>query len=85
MCFHQHFNTGASGARYLPLRFGGIKHSMGAGFGDISKVDKDVKSGGNQIEYYDQPTYIREMFEADCVKAGTTTNMDPKVYEKPAT
>ena len=44
--FHQHFNLGPTGARYLPLRFGGIKHSMGENYGDISKVDKDVKSGG---------------------------------------
>ena len=82
--FHQHFNLGPTGARYLPLRFGGIKHSMGENYGDISKVDKDVKSGGNQIEYYDQPAYIREMFEADMGNTGATSRMDAGVYVKPA-
>ena len=84
MMFHQHFNLGPTGARYLPLRFGGIKHSMGEGYGDISKVDKDVKSGGNQIEYYDQPAYIREMFESDMTRLGAESRMDPNVYVKPA-
>ena len=84
MMFHQHFNLGPTGARYLPLRFGGIKHSMGEGYGDISKVDKDVKSGGNQIEYYDQPAYIREMFESDMTRLGAESRMDPGVYVKPA-
>ena len=48
MMWHQHFNTGATGARYLPPRLGGIKYSLGESFGDITKVDKDVKAGGNQ-------------------------------------
>ncbi len=82
MCFHQHFNTGATPARYLPLRFGGIKYSMGEGFGDISKVDKDVKAGGNQIEYWDEDPAIRKMFEEDLAKSGTHSRMDPAVYKK---
>jgi len=82
MCFHQHFNTGATPARYLPLRFGGIKFSMGEAFGDISKVDKDVKSGGNQIEYFDEDPSIRKMFEEELAKSGTQSHMDPKVYKK---
>ena len=54
MMFHQHFNTGATPARYLPPRLGGIKYSLGEQFGDVTKVDKDVKAGGNQIEYSDE-------------------------------
>lgn len=82
MMFHQHFNTGASPARYLPPRLGSIKYSLGEGFGDISKVDKDVKAGGNQIEYYDENPSIRKMFEEELAKSGTQTRMDPELYKK---
>ncbi len=82
MMFHQHFNTGATPARYLPLRFGGIKYSMGAGFGDVTKVDKDVKAGGNQIEYHDEAPWIRKMFEEELAKSGTQSRMNPDFYKK---
>lgn len=82
MWFHQHFNTGATPARYLPLRFGGIKYSMGEGFGDVTKVDKDVKSGGNQIEYWDEDPSIRKMFEEELAKSGTQSRMNPDLYKK---
>jgi len=82
MWFHQHFNTGSEPARYLPLRFGGIKYSMGKGFGDISKVDKDVKAGGDQIEYSDEDPSIRKMFEDELAKSGTKSRMDPEFYKK---
>ncbi len=83
MWFHQHFNTSSTPARYLPLRFGAIKHSMGPGmFGDISKVDKDVKAGGDQIEYCDQDPSIRRMFEEELAKSGIKSQMDPEVYKK---
>jgi oxalate decarboxylase/phosphoglucose isomerase-like protein (cupin superfamily) len=84
MMFHQHFNIGATGARYLPPRLGGIKYSLGEGFGDITKVDKDVKQGGNQIEYYDEAPWIRKMFEEELAKSGTTTEMNPDFYKRPA-
>jgi len=82
MMFHQHFNTGATPARYLPPRLGGIKYSLGEQFGDITKVDKDVKSGGNQIEYHDEDPNIRKMFEEELAKSGTTTRMNPDFYKK---
>jgi hypothetical protein len=84
MMWHQHFNSGATGARYLPPRLGGIKYSLGEGFGDITKVDKDVKQGGNQIEYYDEAPWIRKMFEEELAKSGTTTKMNPDFYKRPA-
>ena len=82
MWFHQHFNTGATPARYLPLRFGSIKYSLGKGFGDVSTVDKDVKAGGDQFEYYDQDPSIRKMFEEDLAKSGAQSRMDPELYKK---
>jgi gentisate 1,2-dioxygenase len=84
MMWHQHFNTGASPARYLPPRLGGIKYSLGEGFGDVTKVDKDVKAGGNQIEYYDEDPNIRKMFEEELGKSGTYSRMNPDFYKRPA-
>jgi hypothetical protein len=55
---------------------------MGEAFGDISKVDKDVKSGGNQIEYHDEDPSIRRMFEDELAKSGTQSRMDPQIYKK---
>jgi quercetin dioxygenase-like cupin family protein len=82
MMWHQHFNTGATPARYLPPRLGGIKYSLGEQFGDVSKVDKDVKAGGNQIEYYDEDPSIRKMFEEELAKSGTQSRMSPELYKK---
>lgn len=83
MMWHQHFNTGATGARYLPPRLGGIKYSLGESFGDITKVDKDVKAGGNQIEYFDEDPNIRKMFEEELAKSGTYSRMNPDFYKRP--
>jgi hypothetical protein len=84
MMFHQHFNIGATPARYLPPRLGSIKYSLGEGFGDITKVDKDVKAGGNQIEYYDEDPSIRKMFEEELAKSGTYSRMNPDFYKRPS-
>ena len=84
MMWHQHFNTGATGARYLPPRLGGITYSLGEGFGDITKVDKDVKAGGNQIEYYDEAPWIRKMFEEELGRSRTSTRMNPDFYKRPS-
>jgi hypothetical protein len=84
MMWHQHFNTGATPARYLPPRLGSIKFSLGEQFGDVSKVDKDVKAGGNQIEYFDESPSIRKMFEEELAKSGTHSRMNPDFYTKPA-
>ena len=63
-------------------RLGGIKYSLGEQFGDITKVDKDVKSGGNQIEYCDEDPSIRKMFEEELAKSGTYSRMNPDLYKK---
>ena len=57
---------------------------MGQGFGDTSKVDKDVKEGGNQIEYWDEDPSIRKMFEEELAKSGTQSRMNPDLYKKKA-
>jgi quercetin dioxygenase-like cupin family protein len=75
--FHQHFNTGATPARYLALRWGSRKFPrvMGKAYG----TDESVKAGGDQIEYPDEDPAIRRMFEAELAKNGVTSRMDEVV------
>jgi mannose-6-phosphate isomerase-like protein (cupin superfamily) len=71
--FHQHFNSGATPARYLALRFSGNEQSKG----DRSKIQslKSVKLGGNQIEYEDQDSAIHRMFVEEATRHGVKVQM----------
>jgi mannose-6-phosphate isomerase-like protein (cupin superfamily) len=73
--FHQHFNVGASPARYLALRFSGNEESKTK---DRSQVmsSRDVKLGGDQIEYEDQDPAIHRMFVEDAARHGVEVKMD---------
>jgi hypothetical protein len=74
--FHQHFNVGASPARYLALRFSGNEESKAK---DRSLVagSRNVRVGGeDQIEYEDQDPAIHRMFVEDAAKHGVEVNMD---------
>ncbi|HEX6513786.1 MAG TPA: cupin domain-containing protein [Chloroflexota bacterium] len=74
--FHEHFNTGAAPARYLALRFSGLKHRQpvsskrGEDGSDVS-----VKEGGWQIEYEDEDPSIHRLFESELKKHGATCQM----------
>jgi mannose-6-phosphate isomerase-like protein (cupin superfamily) len=71
--FHQHFNTGPEPARYLALRFTGIKfRPTGRG---TDGADVSVKLGGWQIEYEDEDPRIHQIFEEDCRKYGGVCRM----------
>jgi quercetin dioxygenase-like cupin family protein/oxalate decarboxylase/phosphoglucose isomerase-like protein (cupin superfamily) len=72
--FHQHFNTGATPARYLALRWGSRKHArpLGKSYG----TDESVKTGGDQIEYADEDPQIRRLFEQELAKRGVACRMD---------
>jgi hypothetical protein len=73
-CFHQHFNTGPTRARYLALRPGtGGFFSPQGGRGRLADVD--IKEGGNQIEYADENPTIHEIFEAELARHGATCRM----------
>ena len=73
MWFHQHFNVGKESAKYLALhaRFS-RKHKTGQ---KDWKVDKNLKEGGDQIEYEDEDPIIREMFEEELAKRGVQCRM----------
>jgi mannose-6-phosphate isomerase-like protein (cupin superfamily) len=71
MWFHQHFNTGPKPARYMPIRWGSSKYHMFNYLG----ITKDVKEGGDQIEYEDEDPRIRQMFEEELAKNGVESKM----------
>ena len=66
--FHQHFNVGSTPARYLAIRWGGVKYPMQALNWEQRRVDLSVKIGGDQIEYEDQDPEIDRLFEAELAR-----------------
>jgi mannose-6-phosphate isomerase-like protein (cupin superfamily) len=76
--FHQHFNTGATPARYLATAYGSLRYPFTEGkraalFGGVST---SVKHGGNQIEYADQDPRVHELFVSEAAKNGVTVRME---------
>ena len=74
--FHQHFNAGAEPARYLALRWGSKKFFGIMGEGS-DRPFKDIKEGGDQIEYEDEEPTIRRIFEEALAEAGIESKMAP--------
>lgn len=71
-CFHQHFNSGATPARYLALRGGGARYGAGS---RTSGADVSIKEGGWQVEYEDEDRKVHQIFEEDVAKHGATCRM----------
>jgi hypothetical protein len=69
--FHQHFNVGATPARYLAL------HPPRQFRGHAEKIEDRAK---DMIEYVDEDPWIREKFEAELVNRGLTTLMPQDAY-----
>ncbi|MFB3886264.1 MAG: cupin domain-containing protein [Thermodesulfobacteriota bacterium] len=70
--WHQHFNTGNTPARYLALHgMRSHKYKIGIKLSDAI----DVKKGGDQIEYADEPPEVRENFEKELAKSGIICRM----------
>jgi oxalate decarboxylase/phosphoglucose isomerase-like protein (cupin superfamily) len=74
--FHQHFNTGASPARYLAFKHGSQRNAQGVMMCWISR-----RLGGDQIDYVDEPKRVRELFEAELARNGLSSRM-ASAYEK---
>ena len=72
--FHQHFNVGASPARYLafhpPLLFDG----------HAERVEDRQR---DQIEYVNEDPWVREKFEGELAQRGLTSLMPPETYTDP--
>jgi len=74
--FHQHFNYGATRARYLALRWGSWKYRFARlGEGAEGSTYKSLKEGGAQIEYEDEDPQIHQDFEAAVARAGAVCGM----------
>jgi hypothetical protein len=71
--FHQHFNTGATPARYLAFKHevASLRNSQGVPVAWISQ-----RIGGDQIDYADEKPEIRSMFADALGKHGMTPKMD---------
>ena len=69
--FHQHFNIGATPARYLAL------HPPRQFRGHAEKIEDRAK---DMIEYVDEDRWIREKFESELAKGGLTTLMPQDAY-----
>lgn len=70
--FHQHFNTGKVPARYMALRGNSRKYE---GVFKTWEFDKDVKAGGDQIEYEDEDPAIRKEYIAELARSGLEFKM----------
>jgi hypothetical protein len=60
----------------MPLRWGSTKYHLFNYLG----ITKDVKEGGDQIEYEDEDPPIRRTFEAELAKTGIACQMPPPVH-----
>jgi mannose-6-phosphate isomerase-like protein (cupin superfamily) len=70
--YHQHFNTGATPARYLALRQDqDVSYDRTRRFADVSE-----REGGGQVEYENENPDIHKVFEADLEKHGVTCGME---------
>ena len=73
-CFHQHFNTGQTPARYLAITGvlgGGRRFTIPR----PRTSDVSLEKGGSQLEYENEDPAIHELFEAELVRNGATCQM----------
>jgi quercetin dioxygenase-like cupin family protein len=77
--FHEHFNTGPEPARYLALRFSGLKHRQAYNIQAGEGADVSLKEGGWQIEYEDEDPAIHKEFEAELKSHGAVCRMKGQV------
>lgn len=73
-CYHQHFNSGTTRARYLAFRPGDLGANSPRGGGG-EYADRSIKEGGWQIEYRDEDKEIHGIFEGELDKNGATCKM----------
>jgi oxalate decarboxylase/phosphoglucose isomerase-like protein (cupin superfamily) len=77
MWFHQHFNTGTEPARYLAFKHEAVSIRNAQG---VPKAWISQRVGGDQIDYADESTLVRDTFERALAETGQTPVMD-EAYE----
>ena len=73
--FHQHFNSGATPARYLALRWNNWRYRFMKPKERAHETFISIKDGGSQIEFEDEDPAIHQDFEAALKKVGATCAM----------
>ena len=73
MWFHQHFNTGATPARYLAFKAEGVSIRNAQG---VPKAWISRRIGGHQVDYADESPLVRETFAQALAKVGLKPRMD---------
>ena len=70
--YHQHFNIGATPARYLAYTFGRlvVDDIRATGGAEVSE-----REGGWQVEYEDEDPEIYNLFERECATHGATVTL----------
>ena len=68
--FHQHFNSGATPARYLALRWNNWRYKFMRSQDGEGGTFTSLKLGGGQIEFEDEDPQIHKDFEAAMKKVG---------------
>ena len=78
MWYHQHFNTGTEPARYLAFKHEvvSIRNAQG-----VPKAWISQRIGGDQIDYADESSYVRETFKEALAKNGLEPQMET-AYEQ---
>jgi len=72
--YHQHFNTGATPARYMAYTFGGVVVNDTRDGGEGASMSE--REGGWQIEYEDEDPAIFAEFERECARRGAVVTLD---------
>jgi gentisate 1,2-dioxygenase len=71
--YHQHFNSGPTPAKYIAFKPRGRKfRTKGKFMNNVSQ-----RQGGTLIEYADEHSKIRALYERECARNGVTVNMRP--------
>ena len=69
--YHAHFTTSSQAARHLALRRGF------RGIGPLWLPTLSEREGGNQLEYEDEPSEVRALYESELKKEGVPLRMQP--------
>jgi mannose-6-phosphate isomerase-like protein (cupin superfamily) len=80
--FHGHFGSSKDPFRVMAFLGGYPVRTQGKPGDEIIGINRDIKQGGNTIEYRDEDPYVRKMFEEALTKNGATFTMPEEVYVK---